>query len=450
LRNEIKTHRFLDHPFIIRFIDCIQIEHLVYILLEYATNGSLFHYIHPHKGLPEAVAFRFLYQTGLAVKYLHDMKVVHRDIKPENILMDDGMNVKVCDFGWSANIEDDEARTTVCGTLEYMPPEIINEQTHNSKADLWCLGVMLYEMTQGRSPFAASSLTELKTAIKKEKIVFRPETSDEAKDLILQLMEFDVDKRMDIDSLLIHPALMKRYDSFFQPIAKDDYEVLIQNYYDVKYPKPGAFQAPKPQRMIDVRVHQGETSKLVPIPVPDVIEQIEGTLVNIQSFLREEHAKRQTRHSETTAAWLQKPMSETERYRVALVAESSFMSVSIIRNAIAGRHTFHPSGKMILLERKINWKPEFYRTEAEFRLTGEILFVIYYESILDVFMIEVVPYENERNVVRKLIRKDLRGRRRTELAELTNLPDFEFCHVTGVKAGCRSLVSAMLVADLSL
>lgn len=452
LRNEIETHKLLDHPFIVRFIDCIQIDAIVYILLEYASNGSLFGYINPQRGIPETSALRFLYQTALAVKYLHDMKIIHRDIKPENILLDDGMNVKLCDFGWSASLNDNDARTTVCGTLEYMSPEIVHEKAHNNKVDMWCLGVLLFEMVNGKAPFVAKSLIDLKTEVVKEKIVFRPHVSEEIKELTLQLMEFDADKRMDVESLLSHPTVLKHYESFFQPIAKEDYEVLIQNYYDYKYPKAvvAATPPPKLQRFLDIRVQQGEQSKLIPIPVPDSIEIIEQSVLNINNFVGEERRKHLARHSESAVLKLKQHTSEHEAYLVSMCAQSTFMSSSIIRNAIAGRFAFHPSGKIILLERKIAWQKDFYKTEAQLAVTGQVVFVVYFDPLYSQFIIESIPYENEPNVVRKLLRKDFHGRKRQELCEITNLPDIEFCHVTGTRAGCWTLISATLVADLSL
>lgn len=122
---------------------------MVYLLLEYAANGSLFFYIHSINGLPEMLALRFFYQTALAVQYLHDNKLIHRDIKPENILLDEHFNVKLCDFGWSCYLEDDDCRTSVCGTYEYMSPEILYAGAHTGKVDIWCLGILLYEMLHG-------------------------------------------------------------------------------------------------------------------------------------------------------------------------------------------------------------------------------------------------------------------------------------------------------------
>ena len=79
--------------------------------------------------------------------------MIHRDIKPENILLDENLNVKICDFGWSCSTDKKKHRTSVCGTVEYMSPEIIQKGQHSFKTDLWCLGVLFYEMLHGQTPF---------------------------------------------------------------------------------------------------------------------------------------------------------------------------------------------------------------------------------------------------------------------------------------------------------
>ena len=120
--------------------------------MEKACNGCLFLYIDYYKGLGEELSLRFLYQTVRAVQFLHDNNILHRDIKPENILLDRDFRVKLCDFGSACKIDKGVNRTTICGTYEYMPPEMVynpelNGQT--TKIDVWCLGLLFYEMLHG-------------------------------------------------------------------------------------------------------------------------------------------------------------------------------------------------------------------------------------------------------------------------------------------------------------
>ena len=81
-------------------------ENAIMMLLEYAPNGALFYYIHSAEGIPEILALRFFYQAALALQYLHAKNIIHRDVKPENILLDENLNIKLCDFGWSCLVEE--------------------------------------------------------------------------------------------------------------------------------------------------------------------------------------------------------------------------------------------------------------------------------------------------------------------------------------------------------
>ena len=150
LKREIQLHRSFSHPNVIGFYDSFQEGKKVYILLELASNSSLFFYVDQQKGLPEHLALRFLWQTARGLGYLHSRGVIHRDVKPENVIFDAKFDAKICDFGWAALVKDHlEQRKSVCGTYEYMAPEIFYQKGHSAKADIWCLGILLYEMLYG-------------------------------------------------------------------------------------------------------------------------------------------------------------------------------------------------------------------------------------------------------------------------------------------------------------
>lgn len=130
-------------------IDHKETTEFIYILLDIADNGCIYFYIHSRRGLPEDLALRYFYQSLAATKYLHDLGIVHRDIKPENILLDSNYNVQLCDFGWARSIVENMSRKSICGTYEYMSPEIALIQGHDSKTDIWSLGILLYEFIHG-------------------------------------------------------------------------------------------------------------------------------------------------------------------------------------------------------------------------------------------------------------------------------------------------------------
>jgi len=120
--------------------------------MEYANSGSLFSLIKKRKNFDEKKAFHYFIQTAGAVLFLHENNLVHRDLKPENILVDENNNIKLCDFGWCVEMSMGN-RVTFCGTYEYMAPEIIKEKPYNQGIDVWSLGILLYELIHGYSPF---------------------------------------------------------------------------------------------------------------------------------------------------------------------------------------------------------------------------------------------------------------------------------------------------------
>jgi serine/threonine protein kinase len=103
-------------------------------------------------------------EAAIAVNYLHCKQppIIHRDIKPENILLDGNLQVKLCDFGWS-NFFNEEVRHTLCGTPEYLAPEMIRKSGHDTRLDLWNLGVLLFELLAGSAPFRGKTKEELYT-----------------------------------------------------------------------------------------------------------------------------------------------------------------------------------------------------------------------------------------------------------------------------------------------
>ena len=122
--------------------------------MDYAINHTVFSLIKKKNGMTEDEAFKYFIDTASAVNFLHENNLVHRDLKPENLLIDDNGAVKLCDFGWCVELNSGN-RNTFCGTYEYMAPEIINEDPYDNGIDVWSLGVLLYELIHGYSPFRA-------------------------------------------------------------------------------------------------------------------------------------------------------------------------------------------------------------------------------------------------------------------------------------------------------
>lgn len=150
LKDETQLHGPLIHDNLISFIGQKEDKDALYCLLEFAPNGALYFFIPADKGLPEKLALRFFKEVSLAVQYLHSLGIAHRDIKPENILLGPSIEAKLGDFGWACRLEPGDARSSICGTPEYMAPEILLTRKHGLSADIWALGILLYEMLHGK------------------------------------------------------------------------------------------------------------------------------------------------------------------------------------------------------------------------------------------------------------------------------------------------------------
>jgi len=184
-------------------------------VLEYAENGTLFEYIRRKKKCSENESFIYFFQTALALDYLHKRNIIHRDIKPENLLLDKSGNIKVCDFGWSAEA-DNAKRQTFCGTIDYMAPEMIKNLPYDYHIDIWSLGVLLYELLHGKAPFRGRNDEEkCKNIAKNAGIIFNSELSPEVCDLITKILRPNPAERLSMMEIFNH-RWMKKYEIIYK------------------------------------------------------------------------------------------------------------------------------------------------------------------------------------------------------------------------------------------
>ena len=149
--NEKRVLAVCDHPFILRLEAVFTTDHQVHMLLEVALGGELFTHLRQKGKLEERAARFYTAMVASAFVYLHARRIAHRDLKPENLIFDSWGYLKLIDFGFAKTISD---RTwTLCGTPEYLAPEIISNQGHNVSVDWWTLGILLYEML-GKPPIS--------------------------------------------------------------------------------------------------------------------------------------------------------------------------------------------------------------------------------------------------------------------------------------------------------
>ena len=212
-RREVFIMYELSHPHIIKLYNHFEDEKFFYLIMELAEGGNLFHKLYREKCFLERNAAQYFREVVLAVEYLHSHvpAIIHRDIKPENILLDKEGRIKLTDFGWSNYYSADNPtlRFTMCGTLEYLPPEIVTETGHNTGADIWCLGILLFEMLTGATPFNSKGRDQMLTNITNAKAKFPHSMPPLAKDLISKMIEKDPTKRISAKDIKNHGWLMQ-------------------------------------------------------------------------------------------------------------------------------------------------------------------------------------------------------------------------------------------------
>lgn len=271
LRREVEIQSHLRHRNVLRLFGYFHDAERVYLILEYAAGGELYRELQRRVaqrqqqqasggasgagggGLGEARAASCVGQLAEALRHCHSKHVIHRDIKPENLLVGRDGALKIADFGWSVHSRagaDDAAgggdasdgdasaslhstssasssrRKTLCGTLDYLPPEMVAGEAHDRGVDVWSLGVLAFELLYGAPPFEAQGHSETYRRILKVDLRFPDDELDasssssgsnkvsaEAKDLIRRLLARDPAARLPLESVLRHPWILRNDSS---------------------------------------------------------------------------------------------------------------------------------------------------------------------------------------------------------------------------------------------
>lgn len=159
LLRETEIHSRMRHPNILQMLGWFHDEKKIYLILEYAAGGELFKLLRRQHRFDEVTTSKYVYQVSRALRCCHRNEVIHRDLKPENILLDIHGNVKISDFGWSVHAPS-LRRKTMCGTVDYLAPEIVRRRSYSEKVDVWTVGILTYELIVGSPPFE-SPTTEI-------------------------------------------------------------------------------------------------------------------------------------------------------------------------------------------------------------------------------------------------------------------------------------------------
>ncbi|XP_039940230.1 testis-specific serine/threonine-protein kinase 1-like [Hirundo rustica] len=216
LPREMEALMRLHHPSIIETYEIFETSSgKVYIVMELGEKGSLLSYLTSQGAMEESVARSKFQQLASAIKHCHDLDFAHRDLKCDNILLDNDLNFKLSDFGFSKALARDENGKTVlsstfCGSLAYSAPELLEHVPCDPRiSDMWSLGIILYAMVFASQPFDTSNVKEMLQVQKQQKIPLlkSKHLSAECKNLIIHLLHPDVSQRLCIDDVLRHPWL---------------------------------------------------------------------------------------------------------------------------------------------------------------------------------------------------------------------------------------------------
>ncbi|KAI3325487.1 kinase-like protein [Xylariaceae sp. AK1471] len=211
VRREIEIQSNLRHPNILKLYGHFHDAKRIFIILEFAGQGELYKHLRKAQRFPEWRAAQYIAQMACALRYLHRKHVIHRDIKPENILVGIHGEIKISDFGWSVHAPGNR-RNTYCGTLDYLPPEMIrprgSDNSYDEKVDLWSLGVLMYEFLVGEAPFEDSMVMTTRR-IAKGDMRIPSYVSVEARDLIKKLLVVDPEGRLPLKEVQQHPWIIK-------------------------------------------------------------------------------------------------------------------------------------------------------------------------------------------------------------------------------------------------
>ncbi|XP_018431219.1 PREDICTED: phosphorylase b kinase gamma catalytic chain, liver/testis isoform [Nanorana parkeri] len=208
-------HQVSQHPSIITLIDSYESSTFIFLVFDLMKRGELFDYLTEKVKLSEKETRCIMRSLLEAVSYLHRNNIVHRDLKPENILMDDCLNIKLSDFGFSCVLNPSEKLRELCGTPGYLAPEILKcsmDETHpgyGKEVDLWACGVIMFTLLAGSPPFWHRRQMLMLRMIMDGRFQFTsPEWDDRSatvKDLIIRLLEVTPEKRLTAEQTLQHP-----------------------------------------------------------------------------------------------------------------------------------------------------------------------------------------------------------------------------------------------------
>lgn len=206
IRLEISLLHSLDHPNIVTCFGSFEDKKYLYIILEYCEKGDLSELLKANVFSEQDVHFYFSHLVS-ALKYLHTKQIIHRDIKPKNILVSNDNILKLTDFGFAKHSNAIDMNKTICGSPLYMAPEILSSSPYSTVSDLWSIGIVLFEMISGRTPYYAENIDDLQKNIQcasQFDLIDALSISNSCKQLLFQLLDMNQSSRLSWEEFFQH------------------------------------------------------------------------------------------------------------------------------------------------------------------------------------------------------------------------------------------------------
>ncbi|XP_009616687.1 CBL-interacting protein kinase 5 [Nicotiana tomentosiformis] len=243
IKREISVMRLIKHPNVVQLYEVMASKTKIYFAMEYVRGGELFNKVAKGR-LKEDAARKYFQQLIAAVDFCHSRGVYHRDLKPENLLLDEGGNLKVSDFGLSALLDSkrqDGLLHTTCGTPAYVAPEVINKRGYDGeKADIWSCGVVLFVLLAGYLPFHDQNLMEMYKKISKGEFKCPQWFHPEVRKLLSRILDPNPSSRITLTKLMDNYWFKKG----FKQIDKTT--------------NPGKEQLESPRSVLDIEDHNSD------------------------------------------------------------------------------------------------------------------------------------------------------------------------------------------------
>ncbi|VDD82212.1 unnamed protein product [Mesocestoides corti] len=209
VRREVEIHSRLKHPAILELYTCFEDANYVYLVLEVCDNGELQAYIRQNGPVSEDMARHYMKQIISGLLYLHSHNILHRDLTLSNLLLTKDMKVKIADFGLATQIEPGVDHTTMCGTPNYISPEVASRGQQVLETDVWSIGCMLYTLVVGHPPFDTREVKSTLNRVIAGDYKVPDNLSSDCKDLISSLLRKQPQDRIKLQEMIRHPFMTR-------------------------------------------------------------------------------------------------------------------------------------------------------------------------------------------------------------------------------------------------